>query len=194
MDSDDVEFTAEKVSKFKEYMSNEKRDVSYLMAFGTFAGDWKISDVHVSEDLLSVGTFELIDLFFSKGVDVMFIWRIDRKDITEMEIKTIHDYVVHDMEDFMSEGEGDRWKSIHRYLTEGKKCLVLSYDHPALDLYGSDASFWSISADDVYDHAVGEAEKIATGDETYHDDLMDVMTGKKQSGQHFDDLDKRRKI
>ena len=66
MDSDDVEFTAEKVAKFKEYMSNEKRDMSYLMAFGMFDANWKISDVHVSEDLLSVGTFELIDLFFSK--------------------------------------------------------------------------------------------------------------------------------
>ena len=183
---------AEDAAKFKQYMSNEKRDMSYIMAFGTFTGNWEIDDVHVSEDLLSEGTLEMIDMFFSKRADVMFVWRIDRKDITDMEAKSIHDYVAYDMEDFMSEGDGDERKSIHRYLTE--KCLVLSYDHPALDLYGSDADFWSISADDVYDHAVGEAEKIATGDETYHDDLMDIMTGKKQSGQQFDDAYKKRKI
>ena len=191
MDSDYVEFTAEDAAKFKEYMSSEKRDMSYIMAFGTFTDDWEIDDVHVSEDLLSVGTLEMIDMFFSKRADVMFVWRIDNKDITDMEAKTIHDYVAYDMEDFMSEGDGDERKSIHRYLTE--KCLVLTYDKPALELYESDASFWSDSADDVYDLAVGEAEKIASGDETYHDDLMDVMTGKKQSGQQFDDEIKRRK-
>ena len=194
MDSDAAGFTAKKAAKFKEYMSSEKRDMSYIMAFGTFTDDWEIDDVHVSEDLLSVGTLEMIDMFFSKRADVMFVWRIDSKDITDIEAKTIHDYVVHDMEDFMSEGDGDRWKSIHRYLTEGKKCLVLTSDKPALDLYESDASFWSISADDVYDYAVEQTGKIASGDEPYHDDLMDVMTGKKQSGQQFDDAYKKRKI
>jgi hypothetical protein len=192
MDSDYVEFTAEDAAKFKQYMSDEKRDMSYIMAFGLFKTKWEISDVHVSEDLLSLGTFELIDLFFSKMADVMFVWRIDSKDITDMEAKTIHDYVVHDMEDFMSEGDGDERKSIHRYLTE--KCLVLTYDKPALDLYESDASFWSDSADAVYDYALEQTGKIASGDETYHDDLMDVMTGKKQSGQQFDDAYKKRKI
>ena len=183
---------AEDAAKFKEYMSSEKRDMSYIMAFGTFTDDWEIDDVHVSEDLLSVGTLEMIDMFFSKRADVMFVWRIDSKDITDIEAKTIHDYVAYDMEDFMSEGDGDERKSIHRYLTE--KCLVLTYDHPALDLYGSDADFWSISADDVYDYAVEQTGKIASGDEPYHDDLMDVMTGKKQSGQQFDDAYKKRKI
>ena len=65
MDSDAAGFTAKKAAKFKEYMSNEKRDMSYLMAFGMFDANWKISDVHVSEDLLSVGTLEMIDMFFS---------------------------------------------------------------------------------------------------------------------------------
>ena len=169
MDSDAAGFTAKKAAKFKQYMSSEKRDMSYIMAFGTYEliqDEWKIDDVHVSEDLLSVGTLEMIDMFFSKRADVMFVWRIDSKDITDIEAKTIHDYVAYDMEDFMSEGDGDERKSIHRYLTEGKKCLVLSYDHPALDLYGSDADFWSISADDVYDYAVEQTGKIASGDET----------------------------
>ena len=192
MDSDAAGFTAKKAAKFKQYMSSEKRDMSYIMAFGTFKTNWEIDDVHVSEDLLSVGTSEMIDMFFSKMADVMFVWRIDSKDITDIEAKTIHDYVAYDMEDFMSEGDGDERKSIHRYLTE--KCLVLTYDKPALDLYESDASFWSISTDDVYDYAVEQTEKIASGDETYHDDLMDVMTGKKQSGQQFDDAYKKRKI
>ena len=87
MDSDYVEFTAEDAAKFKEYMSSKKRDMSYIMAFGLFKTKWEISDVHVSEDLLSLGTFELIDLFFSKMADVMFVWRIDSKDITDMEAK-----------------------------------------------------------------------------------------------------------
>ena len=194
MDSDYVEFTAEDAAKFKQYMSDEKRDMSYIMAFGLFKTKWEISDVHVSEDLLSLGTFELIDLFFSKMADVMFVWRIDSKDITDMEAKTIHDYVVHAMADFMSEPDSDWHKSIHRYLTEGNTCLVLTYDHPALDLYGSDADFWSISEDAVYDYALEQTGKIASGDETYHDDLMDVVTGKKQSGQQFDEEVKRREI
>ena len=49
-------------------------------------------------------------------------------------------------------------------------------------------------SDDVYDYAVEQTGKIASGDEPYHDDLMDVMTGKKQSGQQFDDAYKKRKI
>ena len=209
MDSDDVEFTAEKVAKFKEYMSNEKRDMSYLMAFGTEGGygwdNWEIDDVHVSEDLLSLGTLEMIDMFFSKRADVMFVWRIDRKDITGIEAKTIHDYVVHNMEDFMSEGEGDERKSIHRYLIltprGTRECLVLIYDKSAFEYvegvpreYYLTSGYWWNSANYVFDIAVKRARKIASGDEPYHDDLMDVMTGKKQSGQQFDDLDKRRKI
>ena len=68
MDSDAAGFTAKKAAKFKQYMSSEKRDMSYIMAFGTYEliqDEWKIDDVHVSEDLLSVGTLEMIDMFFS---------------------------------------------------------------------------------------------------------------------------------
>ena len=39
---------------------------------------------------------------------------------------------------------------------------------------------------------ISEAEKIAQG-ETDHDKMLDVLTGKKQKGQQFDDVYKKRK-
>ena len=193
---------AEDAAKFKEYMSSEKRDMSYIMAFGTFKTNWEIDDVHVSEDLLSVGTLEMIEMFFSKRANVMFVWRIDSKNITYNEATTIHDYVIYDMEDFMSEGDGDKHKSIYWYLiTPEQKCLILTYDKPALGFFNNEGKYkhgeiyrWRKVAESFYKYAIEQTEKIATGDETYHDDLMDVMTGKKQSGQQFDDAYKKRKI
>jgi len=126
--------------EFKEYMSTEKRDRSYLMAFASC--DWEAEDdiyisfreleeyppsVHVSDDLLSEATLEMIDICFSEYADIMFVWRNDGKALTDTEAEFIHEYVVDDMEDYTSEGEGDSNKSIHKYLTESEKCLILLY-------------------------------------------------------------------
>ena len=185
--------------KFEKYMSKEKRDRSYLMAFASY--DWKpemlnprISftkgyppSVHVSDDLLSEETLEMIDICFSEFADIMFVWRNDGRALTDTEAEFIHEYVVYDMEDYMSEGE-----SIHKYLTESEKCLILSYSKPALGLFDSE-EFWSdITEEDVYDYAKAEAEKIGEG-ETDHDEISDILTGKKQKGQEFDDVYKKRK-
>ena len=184
--------------KFEKYMSKEKRDRSYLMAFASY--DWKpemlnprISftkgyppSVHVSDDLLSEETLEMIDICFSEFADIMFVWRNDGRALTDTEAEFIHEYVVYDMEDY-TEGE-----SIHKYLTESEKCLILSYSKPALGLFDSE-EFWSdITEEDVYDYAKAEAEKIGEG-ETDHDEISDILTGKKQKGQEFDDVYKRRK-
>ena len=177
--------------KFEKYMSKEKRDRSYLMAFASY--DWKpemlnprISftkgyppSVHVSDDLLSEETLEMIDICFSEFADIMFVWRNDGRALTDTEAEFIHEYVVYDMEDY-TEGE-----SIHKYLTESEKCLILSYSKPALGLFDSE-EFWSdITEEDVYDYAKAEAEKIGEG-ETDHDEISDILTGKKQKGQEFD--------
>ena len=184
--------------EFEKYMSKEKRDRSYLMAFASY--DWKpemlnprISftkgyppSVHVSDDLLSEETLEMIDICFSEFADIMFVWRNDGRALTDTEAEFIHEYVVYDMEDY-TEGE-----SIHKYLTESKKCLILSYSKPALGLFDSE-EFWSdITEEDVYDYAKAEAEKIGEG-ETDHDEISDILTGKKQKGQEFDDVYKKRK-
>ena len=184
--------------KFEKYMSKEKRDRSYLMAFASY--DWKpemlnprISftkgyppSVHVSDDLLSEETLEMIDICFSEFADIMFVWRNDGRALTDTEAEFIHEYVVYDMEDY-TEGE-----SIHKYLTESEKCLILSYSKPALGLFDSE-EFWSdITEEDVYDYAKAEAEKIGEG-ETDHDEISDILTGKKQKGQEFDDVYKKRK-
>ena len=190
--------------EFKEYMSTEKRDRSYLMAFASC--DWKpkmlnpiISfrgleeyppSVHVSDDLLSEATWEMIDICFSEYTDIMFVWRNDGKALTDTEAEFIHEYVVDDMEDYTSEGEGDSNKSIHKYLTESEKCLILSYDKPALEMFDSDEI--DDAEDTVYAYTIKEAEKIAQG-ETDHDKMLDVLTGKKQKGQQFDDVYKKRK-
>ena len=142
--------------EFEKYMSKEKRDRSYLMAFASC--DWKpkmlnpiISftgleeyppSVHVSDDLLSEATWEMIDICFSEYTDIMFVWRNDGKALTDTEAEFIHEYVVDDMEDYMSEGEGDWRKSIHKYMTESKKCLILLYNKPALEMFDSE-EFWS---------------------------------------------------
>ena len=182
--------------EFEKYMSKEKRDRSYLMAFASY--DWKpemlnprISftkgyppSVHVSDDLLSEETLEMIDICFSEYADIMFVWRNDGKALTDTEAEFIHEYVVDDMEDYTSEGEGDSNKSIHKYLTESEKCLILSYDKPALEMFDSE-EFWSDAEDSAYDHAIKGAEKIAEG-KTDHDKLSDILTGKKQKGQEFD--------
>ncbi len=184
--------------KFEKYMSKEKRDRSYLMAFASY--DWKpemlnprISftkgyppSVHVSDDLLSEETLEMIDICFSEFANIMFVWRNDGRALTDTEAEFIHEYVVYDMEDY-TEGE-----SIHKYLTESEKCLILSYSKPALGLFDSE-EFWSdITEEDVYDYAKAEAEKIGEG-ETDHDEISDILTGKKQKGQEFDDVYKKRK-
>ena len=178
--------------EFEKYMSKEKRDRSYLMAFASC--DWEAEDdihisfrgleeyppsVHVSDDLLSEATWEMIDICFSEFADIMFVWRNDGRALTDTEAEFIHEYVVYDMEDY-TEGE-----SIHKYLTESKKCLILSYSKPALGLFDSE-EFWSdITEEDVYDYAKAEAEKIGEG-ETDHDEISDILTGKKQKGQEFD--------
>ena len=187
--------------EFEKYMSKEKRDRSYLMAFASY--DWKpemlnprISftkgyppSVHVSDDLLSEETLEMIDICFSEFADIMFVWRNDGRALTDTEAEFIHEYVVDDMEDYMSEGEGDWRKSIHNYLTESKKCLILSYSKPALELFDSE-EFWSdITEEDVYDYAKAEAKKIGEG-ETDHDEISDILTGKKQKGQYANDFSK----
>ena len=185
--------------KFEKYMSKEKRDRSYLMAFASC--DWEAKDdiyisfmgleeyppsVHVSDDLLSEATWEMIDICFSEFADIMFVWRNDGRALTDTEAEFIHEYVVYDMEDY-TEGE-----SIHKYLTESEKCLILSYSKPALGLFDSE-EFWSdITEEDVYDYAKAEAEKIGEG-ETDHDEISDILTGKKQKGQRFDDVYKKRK-
>ena len=184
--------------EFEKYMSKEKRDSSYLMAFASY--DWKpemlnprISftkgyppSVHVSDDLLSDATWEMIDICFSVTADIMFVWRNDGRALTDTEAEFIHEYVVYDMEDY-TEGE-----SIHKYLTESEKCLILSYSKPALGLFDSE-EFWSdITEEDVYDYAKAEAEKIGEG-ETDHDEISDILTGKKQKGQRFDNVYKKRK-
>ena len=189
--------------EFKEYMSTEKRDRSYLMAFASC--DWEAEDdiyisfreleeyppsVHVSDDLLSEATWEMIDICFSEYTDIMFVWRNDGKALTDTEAEFIHEYVVDDMEDYTSEGEGDSNKSIHKYLTESEKCLILSYDKPALEMFDSDEI--DDAEDSVYAYTIKEAEKIAQG-ETDHDKMLDVLTGKKQKGQQFDDVYKKRK-
>ena len=190
--------------EFEKYMSKEKRDRSYLMAFASC--DWKpkmlnpiISftgleeyppSVHVSDDLLSEATWEMIDICFSEYADIMFVWRNDGKALTDTEAEFIHEYVVDDMEDYTSEGEGDSNKSIHKYLTESEKCLILSYDKPALEMFDSDEI--DDAEDTVYAYTIKEAEKIAQG-ETDHDKMLDVLTGKKQKGQQFDDVYKKRK-
>ena len=177
-------------------MSKEKRDRSYLMAFASC--DWKpkmlnpiISftgleeyppSVHVSDDLLSEATWEMIDICFSEYTDIMFVWRNDGKALTDTEAEFIHEYVVDDMEDYTSEGEGD--SSIHKYLTESEKCLILLYNKPALEMFDSE-EFWSDVEEQSYDHAIKGAEKIAEG-KTDHDKLLDILTGKKQKGQQFD--------
>ena len=183
--------------EFEKYMSKEKRDRSYLMAFASC--DWKpkmlnpiISftgleeyppSVHVSDDLLSEATWEMIDICFSEYTDIMFVWRNDGKVLTDTEAEFIHEYVVYDMEDY-TEGE-----SIHKYLTESEKCLILSYSKPALGLFDSE-EFWSdITEEDVYDYAKAEAEKIGEG-ETDHDEISDILTGKKQKGQYANDFSK----
>ena len=184
--------------EFKEYMYTEKRDRSYLMAFASC--DWEAEDdiyisfreleeyppsVHVSDDLLSEATWEMIDICFSEYADIMFVWRNDGKALTDTEAEFIHEYVVDDMEDYTSEGEGDSNKSIHKYLTESEKCLILLYNKPALEMFDSE-EFWSdITEEDVYDYAKAEAEKIGEG-ETDHDEISDILTGKKQKGQEFD--------
>ena len=106
--------------EFEKYMSKEKRDRSYLMAFASC--DWEAEDdihisfrgleeyppsVHVSDDLLSEATWEMIDICFSEYADIMFVWRNDGKALTDTEAEFIHEYVVDDMEDYTSEGEGD---------------------------------------------------------------------------------------
>ena len=184
--------------KFEKYMSKEKRDRSYLMVFASY--DWKpemlnprISftkgyppSVHVSDDLLSEETLEMIDICFSEFADIMFVWRNDGRALTDTEAEFIHEYVVYDMEDY-TEGE-----SIHKYLTESEKCLILWYNKAALGLFDSE-EFWSdITEEDVYDYAKAEAEKIGEG-ETDHDEISDILTGKKQKGQEFDDVYKKRK-
>jgi len=178
--------------EFEKYMSKEKRDRSYLMAFASFDSEtlWSVYDVHVSEDLLSRGTWEIIDIYFSKEADIMFIYRNDGKKLTDTEATGIHEYVVADMEDYTSEGEGDWHKSIHKHLTESEKCLILSYDKPALEMFDSDEI--DDAEDTVYAYTIKEAEKIAQG-ETDHDKMLDVLTGKKQKGQQFDDVYKKRK-
>ena len=194
--------------EFEKYMSKEKRDRSYLMAFASYdweTSDYNLDDVHPSDDLLSDGTWEIIDIYFSKRADLMFIWRNDGKELTDTESTGIHEYVVADMEDYTSDGEGDWHKSIHKYLESSKKCLILSYDKPALviskehedyfaDHLGirSGEDFWSDLAEDVKADAIEQAEKIAQG-ETDHDKMLDVLTGKKQKGQQFDDVYKKRK-
>ena len=181
--------------KFEKYMSKEKRDRSYLMAFASY--DWKpemlnprISftkgyppSVHVSDDLLSEETLEMIDICFSVTADIMFVWRNDGRALTDTEAEFIHEYVVYDMEDYTSEGEGD--SSIHKYLTESEKCLILLYNKPALEMFDSE-EFWSDVEEQSYDHAIKGAEKIAEG-KTDHDKLSDILTGKTQKGQHFHD-------
>ena len=177
--------------EFEKYMSEEKRDRSYLMAFASFDSEaWTVSDVHVSEDLLSPGTWEIIDIYFSKEADIMFIYRNDGKKLTDTEAIGIHEYVVADMEDYTSEGEGDWHKSIHKHLTESEKCLILSYDKPVLEMFDSDEI--DDAEDSVYAYTIKEAEKITQG-ETDHDKMLDVLTGKKQKGQQFDDVYKKRK-
>ena len=178
--------------KFEKYMSKEKRDRSYLMAFASCDWEnyeWSMSEgyppsVHVSDDLLSGATWEMIDICFSLKADIMFVWRNDGKALTDTEAEFIHEYVVDDMEDYTSEGEGDSNKSIHKYLTESEKCLILLYDKPALEMFDSE-EFWSDAEDSAYDHAIKGAEKIAEG-KTDHDKLSDILTGKKQKGQEFD--------
>ena len=181
--------------EFEKYMSKEKRDRSYLMAFASCDWEnyeWSMSggyppSVHVSDDLLSDATWEMIDICFSVTADIMFVWRNDGRALTDTEAEFIHEYVVYDMEDYMSEGE-----SIHKYLTESEKCLILSYNKPALGLFDSE-EFWSdITEEDVYDYAKAEAKKIGEG-ETDHDEISDILTGKKQKGQEFDDVYKKRK-
>ena len=179
--------------EFEKYMSKEKRDRSYLMAFASCDWEnyeWSMSggyppSVHVSDDLLSDATWEMIDICFSVTADIMFVWRNDGSALTDTEAEFIHEYVVDDMEDYMSEGEGDWRKSIHNYLTESKKCLILSYSKPALELFDSE-EFWSDSEADLYDSAIGEVEKIAEG-KTDHDKISDILTGKKQKGQYASD-------
>ena len=173
--------------EFEKYMSKEKRDRSYLMAFASYdweTSDYNLDDVHPSDDLLSDGTWEIIDIYFSKEADIMFIYRNDGKKLTDTEATGIHEYVVADMEDYTSEGEGDWHKSIHKHLTESEKCLILSYDKPALEMFDSE-EFWSDVEEQSYDHAIKGAEKIAEG-KTDHDKLSDILTGKKQKGQEFD--------
>ena len=115
----------------------------------------------------------------SREVAVVSAATISAPELTDTEAEFIHEYVVDDMEDYMSEGE-----SIHKYLTESEKCLILLYNKPALEMFDSE-EFWSDAEDSAYDYAIGEAKKIAEG-KTDHDKLSDILTGKKQKGQQFD--------
>ena len=183
--------------EFDKYMFKEKRDRSYLMAFASCDFieplNFAVGDVHVSEDLLSHGTWEIIDIYFSKVADLMFIYRNDGKKLTDTEIDFIHEYVVDDMEEYMSEGEDDWRKSIHKHLTESKQCLILSYSKSALEMFDSE-EFWSDAEDSVYEYTLEEAEKIAEG-ETDHDKTMTLLTDGPEGlvKKRFDDVYKRRK-
>ena len=123
---------------------------SYFLAFGD--NDGGISDVHISDDLRSMGTWEYIDMQFSSPYSkYILIWRRDGKKITRKNADVLFKYIKDDMEEYAMEGryEGDTSQvHIRRKLTRDHDCFILAWDKMLLP---EQFSTWTEYLDLVYD-------------------------------------------
>ena len=115
---------------------------SYFFAFGD--NDGNINDVHISDDLQSIGTWEYIDMHFSlPHSKYILIWRRDHKKITRKNADVLFKYIKDNMKEFSMEGVDENATGVHddenggqvhirRKLTRDHDCLILAWDKMAL--------------------------------------------------------------
>ncbi len=149
---------------------------SYFLAFGDDDGD--ISDVHISDDLRSMGTWEYIDMHFSSPYSkYILIWRRDGKKITRKNADVLFKYIKDDMEEFAMEGRGEKNASqvyVRRKLTRDHDCLILAWDKMLLP---EQFSTWTEYLDLVYDLVIEKTYALREPN-SRHDKELAIYEGR----------------
>ena len=149
---------------------------SYFLVFGNDNGS--IHDVHISDDLRSMGTWEYIDINFSLPYSkYILIWRRDGKKITRKNADVLFKYIKDDMEEFAMEGRyegGTSQVSIRRKLPRDHDCFILAWDKMLLP---ENYSTWTEFLDWAYD-AVMEKTLALGKPNSRHDKELAIYEGR----------------
>ncbi len=151
-------------------------DDAYVLAFADNEGE--VHDVHITDELNSIGTWEYIDFKFTLPHSCyILIWRRDKKRFDKENTRDVTKYVRDDLKEFTEEGEmnGSVWhQKIKQKLVDSKNCLILAWDKMELPLWWDT---WEEFAKDIHEIAKNESKQIVKPG-SRHDQDLTIYEGK----------------
>lgn len=155
--------------------------------FGFMSSRGTPYDYHISDDLKSGRTWEAINIKFSlPNSQYVFVWRRDKEEFKEYEVKYLAKYLSDDMRDFMDESRksnASHAKLLYKW-RPSKKCIVFAYDdmgipspflHPKYELTDvSTEMIWDYLERSAYD-GVTKMSKTALEEKNDSENIENIL-------------------